>query len=226
MATASASQASSDSTASRRPSSERTIICTCTFSALPYPTTLIFTSSGEYSASASPASPITNRATPRTCASFSADLALTAWNTSSTAASSGRCSRMTSRSPPAISSNLRSKGHLGLVLITPAMTIRCRAPSLSITPYPVRSLPQSMPSTRTGLRNRLQLLLVDIEVGVHALHVLVFFQGFAHAQHAARVFALQLDQVLGNPGDGSIFAWNAVGLQRLEHVFVRFGRGE
>ena len=37
---------------------------------------------------------------------------------------------------------------LGEERMQPAATIRCEPPSLSITPYPVRSVPQSMPSTR------------------------------------------------------------------------------
>src|ERR1035441_3608091 len=176
MAMASASHASSLAIASGRCSKDRTITWTWLFSARPYPTTLILTSSGEYSAKPTPASAMASKATPRTCANLSAVLALAAWNTSSTAPNSGACSRIKPRRPSAISSSRFSNGHLGLVQITPAATIRCSPPSLSITPYPVRCEPQSMPSTRTLLRQRLQLLLVDIEVGVHALHVVVIFQ--------------------------------------------------
>src|SRR5215831_4671186 len=226
MATASASDASKDSIVAVSPNSERTINWTWVFSARPYPTTLILTSSGEYSARPNPASPITSRATPLTCASFSADFAFAAWKTSSTAANSGLCSRINSRRPFAISNSRFSKGHRGLVLITPATTMRWLRPSLSITPYPVRSLPQSMPSTRTLLRHRLQLLLVDIEVGVYILHVVVLFQSVVHAQHAAGILAFQPDQILRHERDRRVFAGNAVGLQRLQHALVRVGRGE
>src|SRR5205085_8530074 len=56
IATARASVASNESKWGPIPSSECTIICTWRFSARPYPTTLIFTSSGEYSFTVKPAS--------------------------------------------------------------------------------------------------------------------------------------------------------------------------
>src|SRR4051794_31272343 len=150
-----------------------------------------------------------SRATPRTCANFNAVFAFTAWKTPSTAANSGACSRIKLRSPVAISSSRLSKGDRGLVRITPAATIRCRPPSLSITPQPVFSEPQSTPRTRTLLRQRLQLLLVDIEVGINALHVVVVFQEFRQPEHAAGVLAFQLHEVLRNPGDGRVHRLNA-----------------
>ena len=65
-------KASSDSIACGSRNNDCTIICTWLFSARPYPTTLILTSSGEYSASSIPASATTSRAIPLTWASFSA----------------------------------------------------------------------------------------------------------------------------------------------------------
>src|SRR5207245_8675267 len=62
IATATASQASSESIVWFKPSSEWTMSCTCRFSARPYPTTLLFTSSGEYSPIASPASAAISKA--------------------------------------------------------------------------------------------------------------------------------------------------------------------
>ena len=76
------------------------------------------------------------------------------------------------------------------VRITPAvdhaMTRRHRD---SMTPKPVRSVPQSMPRTRTAgeearLRERLHLLFVDVEVGEDVLHVVVLFERFEQFQQS------------------------------------------
>src|ERR1022692_5116540 len=83
-----------------------------------------------------------------------------------------------------------------------------------------------MPRTRTLRGQRLQLLLVDIEVGVDALHVVVLFQRVLQAQHAGGVFALQFDQVLGDPGDGGILVGNVVGVQYFEDALVAHRIGE
>ena len=111
--------------------------------------------------------------------------------------------------------------------ITPAATMRCsRAIAID---YAITGALPSRNRCRARaryLRQRLQLLLVDIEVGVDVLHVVVIFERFAQPQHAAGVLAFQLDQVLGHHGDGGVFRGNAVGLQSLEHGFVRFRRGE
>ena len=55
------------------------------------------------------------------CASFNADFALTAWNTSSTATVSGAKFSYTSRSPAAMDFNRRPRGSPGLVRRTPAV---------------------------------------------------------------------------------------------------------
>src|SRR4051812_165835 len=110
--------------------------------------------------------------------------------------------------------------------MTPATTMRWQSPSLSMTPYPVRSLPQSTPSTRTLLRHRLQLLLIDIEVGVDALHVVMIFQDIGQPEHGVGVLALELDQILRHPRDRSVLTRNSVRFQNLQNSFMCFGPGE
>src|SRR5207248_9600374 len=92
IATASASQASSDSIGSGSRRIDRIISCTWLFSARPYPTTLVLTSIGEYSPSPIPASAMASSATPRTCASLSALLTFAEKKMPSTAAEIGRAS--------------------------------------------------------------------------------------------------------------------------------------
>jgi hypothetical protein len=134
MATAKASAASSDSISSGNRNNDRTIVCTCRLSARPYPATLILISSGEYSATAIPASATASSATPLTCASFNADFTFAEKKIPSTPADSGAYSAITRRSPWAISNSRFSIGAFGLVRITPAATIRGSSPSVSITP--------------------------------------------------------------------------------------------
>src|ERR1035438_250214 len=131
MATAKASEASSDSMSSVNRSSDRTMVWTWRLSARPYPTTLILISSGEYSATARAASATVSKATPLTCASFSAVFTLAEKKIPSTPADSGAYSAISRRSPWAISNRRFSNGHFGLVRMTPATTIRCPSPSAS-----------------------------------------------------------------------------------------------
>src|SRR5258708_4374849 len=102
---------------------------------------------------------------------------------------------ITSRNAAAIWRSLVSNGSRGSVRITPCARTRCLRPSLSMTPQPVRSVPQSMPSTRTGfpalLRQGLHLGFIDVEVGIDVLHVFIFFQRFTQPEHAAGVLAFQ-----------------------------------
>ena len=118
----------------RQPEQEATMRWTWDFSARPYPTTLILTSSGEYSARITEASATARRATPRTCESFKALFGFTAKKTSSTAAESGRYSESSDRNSVAIFNRRRSSLSFGVERMQPAATIRCEMPSLSITP--------------------------------------------------------------------------------------------
>src|ERR1035438_4019647 len=96
----------------------------------------------------------------------------------------------------------------------PATTSPCANSTWSCRSRAARATsPQSMPSTRTSALEGLHLLLVDIEVGVHVLHVLVLFQHIVQPQHARRALALQLHQVLRNHGNRSLQDRNARRLQ-------------
>src|SRR5271168_562592 len=119
---------------------------------------------------------------------------------------------MTTRNAPAIDARRISKPSRGSVRITPCPTTQCRRPSLSMTPHPVRSVPQSMPKTRMGgylvpliearlPGKRLQFLLVDIKIGVYVLYIVMLLKGFVESQHAARVLAFKTHQILRNHGD-------------------------
>ena len=61
---------------------------------------------------------------------------------------SGRSQRSSSRRVTAMFRRRSSRGSRAEERIQPAAIMRCARPSLSITPYPVRSVPQSIPITR------------------------------------------------------------------------------
>src|SRR5260370_8421397 len=107
---------------------------------------------------------------------------------------------MTERRAQAMAWSRVSKGSRTLSRITPCATTVCLRPSLSMTPQPVRSVPQSMPRTRAfvrgDLRHGLQLFFVDVEIGINVLHVVVFFHQFGELQHAPDVLASNLQQIL------------------------------
>ena len=71
--------------------------CTCSFAALPWPTTACFTCSAVYSMTGSSASTAAEIAAPRAWPSSSVDCGLTLTNTFSMATSVGRCRAITSR---------------------------------------------------------------------------------------------------------------------------------
>src|SRR3954467_12233714 len=78
MAMARASATSGGSGLICKSSKRMTMLCTCDFSAFPYPTTALLMDSGAYSATGSPEAEAASIATPRTCPSFKADFAFTA----------------------------------------------------------------------------------------------------------------------------------------------------
>jgi hypothetical protein len=51
------------------------------------------------------------------------------------------------------------------------------------------------------LRQSLQFLLVDVEVGINILHIVVVFQSLGQPQHTARLGALELQEVFRNHGN-------------------------
>ena len=72
-----------------------TISCTCSFAALPWPTTACLTCSAVYSLTGKPASTAAEIAAPRAWPSSSVDCGLTLTKTFSTATSVGRCAPIT-----------------------------------------------------------------------------------------------------------------------------------
>src|SRR5258706_1211278 len=117
------------------------------------------------------------------------------------------------------------KGSRTSVQITPCPRTLWRRPSLSMTPQPVRSVPQSMPRTRIS-RECFHLVFVDVEVRIDVLHVVVFFERLAQAQHAARVLPFQANQVLGNHAELSRSGRNPGLMNGLQHSLVRLGSGD
>src|SRR5260370_40171816 len=95
---------------------------------------------------------------------------------------------MARRRPSAICNKRASRGMRGEVRMTPASIRLCVRPSLSITPKPVRSTPQSIPRTRI-LGERLHLRLFHVDVGVDVLNVVVLLQRAIEPQHGAGVLA-------------------------------------
>ena len=105
--------------------------------------------------------------------------------------------------------------------MAPADTKRWTRPSLSMTPNPVLREPQSIPRILTRLRlgwhcrptndscsylsissrQGLKLFVFNVEVRVDVLYVVLLLEHFDHAHNGRRLFALDLDAVLGHHGD-------------------------
>src|ERR1700741_3536811 len=82
------------------------------------------------------------------------------------------------------------------------------------------SVPGNLPS------NFLEEFLIDVEVGVHILHVILFFQGFEKSNNLGGGLALQLDVILRNHRDTGGTGRDACLLDRFEHGLVGGGFGE
>src|SRR5579864_4365788 len=106
----------------------------------------------------------------------------------------------------------------------------CRRPSLSMTPQPVRSVPQSMPNTRTWIAGRsgqrLHLLLIDVEVRVDALHVVVLLESLVQLQHRGSVLSFEAHRSLRNHSDFRGSHGNAGLLDGVEHGLMRLRSGD
>src|SRR4051794_38422971 len=106
-------------------------------------------------------------------------------------------------------SSLRGRSRRVPGVSTPCSSRRWPRPPVSMTPQPVRTEPGSTPRITTRaparapvavalLRGRfLHLLLGDIEVGPHVLHVVVVLEGLHELQALLGLLALEHDQVLG-----------------------------
>src|SRR6267154_4638493 len=97
--------------------------------------------------------------------------------------------------------------------MVPAITKRS-SPPRSTMPNPVTALPGSTPSTRTPYlhhqRPRKKFLsrgelrhhfIIDIEVGRHALHVIVVFEFFHHPEYLLGSAPRDLDSIFGHHRD-------------------------
>ena len=123
---------------------------TWSLSAPPVPTTAFLTTVAAYSATGRPARAGATRAMARAWPSLSALAALLFMKVSSTAASSGLCSATRALIASNRTSRRSEKGRDSLGAMTPCATWARRAPSMVITPQPVRRRPGSSPRIRTA----------------------------------------------------------------------------
>src|SRR5581483_7360053 len=149
MATASASEASAETTIRAQPGRRmRTIFATCVFSAPPYPTTELFTDRGEYSNSGNPAVYAASRTTPRACASWIRLFMFCPAKGVSTATAAGEVRAITDRNASWICPSRRASSAPRGVRIDPCSTSTSRPRSASMTPKPVVMEPGSTPRMR------------------------------------------------------------------------------
>src|ERR1051325_6194303 len=134
---------------------------------------------------------------------------------------------MIARSAEAILASRAGSGARAPEQITPCARTLWRRPSVSMTPHPVRSVPQSIPNTRTAVGRRsgqrFHLLFVDIEVGIDILNVVMLFEDFAQLQHAAGVLSFELDEVLRDHSDFSRSGGNARFMHGVENFLMQLG---
>src|SRR5581483_3421052 len=214
IAAASASAASAP-IGPRNPSSALTIFCTCSLFAWAYPATAILICVAEYSASSIGFSATVKSATPRAWPSLSALCTLRAKKTFSRLTTPGRWRSMTCCKPRRIWLRRAPSASAGGGLMVPCAIWRSSLPTLSTTPQPVWIDPGSMPRMisrgprpkppfargATGSARLVHQLGRNVEIGGHALHVVVVFQLFGEFQNLLHVLGVDIDAVLRHQRD-------------------------
>ncbi len=133
---------------------------------------------------------------------------------SSTATAAGSWAEIKRRKSAAITASRSHSGSVDLLRITPEDISEWRRPSVEMTPYPVRSVPQSTPrifilfqrplKRQTGLLvlgHRLDFGVVQFVVTVHVLNVVMIFERVVKLHHGPRLLTFQLYRVLRNHPD-------------------------
>src|SRR6185503_9563172 len=133
-ATASASVASPGSASVSSARSRVTMKATWLFSARPKPVICCFTVAGGYSCTARPARAPASSTTPRTCPSTSAVRVLAAWNTSSTASTSGSRRSISAATPSWMCRSFSGSERRWPGASAPISIRRWRLPSVSTAP--------------------------------------------------------------------------------------------